>query len=83
MSRLATQARRQARSHQLSTRIARRVTQRDGLPAPSSTSSQTRPGWLQSRSQVPSSSRRDRTWSIASPSLGSGAAPVRLAAERK
>lgn len=71
------------RSHQLSTRIARRVTHTDALPGPSSTSNQTRPGMLQSTSQVPSASRFDRTRSIASPSLASGAESVRIAAERK
>lgn len=83
---LAAQAVRSGRpctSHHLSTRIARRVTQREGLPGPSLTSNQTRPGRLQSSGQVPSSSRLARTWSTASPSLGSGAAPVKAAAERK
>ena len=70
-------------SHHLSTRIARRVTHREGSPWPSSTSNHTRPGGLQSSGQVPSSKRLERTWSIASPSRGSGLEPVRAAAERK
>ena len=48
-------------SHHRSTRIARSVTQREGKPCPSSTSNQTRPGRLQSRGQLPSSRRWDRT----------------------
>jgi membrane-associated phospholipid phosphatase len=70
-------------SHQRSTRSARSVTQRDGLPGPSSSSSQTRPGSVQSSGHVPSSERRERTWSTASPSRGSGGAPASSAAERK
>src|SRR5262249_60317549 len=74
---------RRYRSHHLSTRIARKVTQREGSPAPLPTSNQTRPGRLQSRRQLPSPERRERTWLTASPSLRSGAAPVRAAAEQK
>jgi hypothetical protein len=49
------------RSNHLSTRMARRVTHTDGLPAPSSISNHTRPGRLQSSSHVPSSWRLERT----------------------
>jgi hypothetical protein len=67
--------------HQPSTRIARRVTQREGFPAPSFRSNQTRPAGLQSKAQLPFRRRLERTWSTASASLGSGAAPVSAAAE--
>ena len=72
-----------APSHQRSTRSARSVTHRDGSPGPSSTSNHTFPGGRWSRAHVPSSRRRLRTCSTASPTRGSAGRPATSEADRK
>ena len=63
-------------SYQRSTRRARSVFQRLGVPSPSSSAKWTAPGWVFSSNQVPSGCCLLRTSSIASSIRSSGASPA-------
>src|SRR6266550_9567694 len=63
-------------SYQRRTRSARSVFHRLGRPSPSSSAKWTAPGWVFSRSHVPSGCCLDRTKSIASSRRGSGGSPA-------